>query len=170
MVMDDKNRDLVEGAIDIAIRGGDLTDSSLIARKLTTFHSVLCASPGYLEAYGQPARPAQIREHNCLLFSYSAESSEWTLSNDHGSETIEVSGNYKVNNSEALREAILGGLGIGRLPSFVAGPDLEAGRLVDLFPTYKMPEKAFYAVFLKREYMPANVQTFLDFAIEKLTG
>ena len=80
--------------------------------------------------------------------------------------SIEVSGNYQANNSEALREALLQGIGIGRLPTFVAGADIKEGKLIRLFESYRMPQKTLYAVFLERQYMPAKVRAFLDFSIE----
>lgn len=95
---------------------------------------------------------------------------EWTLINTHKTETISVSGNYQVNNSEALREALLQGIGIGRLPTFIAGPDIKAKRLMNLFESYNMPSTTIYLVFIAREYMPAKIRTFLDFAIEYFGG
>ncbi|MEH6579631.1 MAG: LysR family transcriptional regulator [Amphritea sp.] len=166
MVMDDKVVDLVEGGFDVAIRAGKLPDSSLIARKLAPLNSVLCASPDYIKQQGKPATPSELIHHNCVLYSYSSQINEWVFFGEDESVRIEVSGNYQVNNSEALREALLQGLGIGRLPTFVAGPELKAGRLINLFESYRMPHKTIYAVFPEREYMPAKVRAFLDFAVE----
>ncbi len=167
MVMDDKVVDLVGEGFDVAIRAGNLPDSSLIARKLAPLHSVLCASPEYIKTHGLPKQLIDLKQHNCMLFSYSRDVKEWTFINSEGSsQAVEVSGNYQVNNSEALHEALLQGLGIGRLPTFVAGPDIKSGKLVKLFESYRMPHKTVYAVFLERQYMPAKVRAFLDFAVE----
>jgi len=166
MVMDDKVVDLVGGGFDVAIRGGDLPDSSLIARKLAPLNSVLCASPEYLKQNGTPQCLDDIPKHNCISYTYSRDVKEWTFTNDMEARSIEVSGNYQVNNSEALREALLQGIGIGRLPTFVAGPDIKEGKLIRLFESYRMPQKTIYAVFLERQYMPDKVRAFLDFSIE----
>jgi DNA-binding transcriptional LysR family regulator len=104
------------------------------------------------------------------LFSLSSDANEWTFVSDDGAETVSVSGNYTVNNSEALIEAIREGIGIGRLPTFVAGPDLKAGRLIQLFESHRIPNHTFYAVFPEREYLPAKVRVFIDFAIEYFGG
>ncbi|WP_444885071.1 LysR family transcriptional regulator [Microbulbifer sp. PSTR4-B] len=170
LVMDDKVVDLIGEGFDIAIRGGDLPDTSLIARKLAPLQSVLCASPAYLEEFGKPIELEQLTEHNCLMFTYSRDVKEWNFIQDNHLHTIEVRGNYQVNNSEALREAILQGLGIGRLPTFVAGADIKSGLLVPLFEEYQMPAKTIYAVFPERQYMPAKVRAFIDFAIEYFGG
>ncbi|WP_444897155.1 LysR family transcriptional regulator [Microbulbifer sp. SSSA005] len=170
MVLDDKVVDLVGEGFDIAIRGGDLPDTSLIARKLAPLKSVLCASPAYLKEFGEPTELEQLSAHNCLIFTYSRDVKEWGFIKDNHLHTIEVKGNYQVNNSEALREALLQGVGIGRLPTFVAGPDIEAGKLIPLFEEYQMPAKSIYAVFPERQFMPAKVRAFIDFAIEYFGG
>jgi len=170
MVMSDEVVDLVGSGFDITIRAGKLADSSLIARKLAPLRSVLCASPEYLESQGYPQQLADLKQHNCILFSYSRDLKEWTFNKNGRSQAIEISGNYQVNNSEALEEALLQGIGIGRLPTFVAGTAIKAGRLIPLFTEYEMLELSIYAVFLERQYMPAKVRAFLDFAIEYLGG
>ena len=170
LVMDDRNIDLVAGGIDVAIRSGDMPDSTLIARKLAPLRQVLCASPTYIERYGMPAAPSELRERNCILFSYSGDANEWTLNNGGKSEAVLVSGSYRVNNSEALLEALREGVGIGRIPTFVAGPDLKVGNLVRILESYHIPDHTFYAVFPERQYLPAKVRAFLDFAIEYFGG
>ncbi len=168
LLMDDRPINLVAAGFDVAIRSGsgNLPTSALIARKLAPLRNVLCASPDYIERHGLPSTPAELSEHNCILFSLSSDASEWTFVNNEELETVSVSGNYRVNNSEALLEALRGGLGIGRLPTFIAGPDLKSGRLQKLFESHHIPDHTFYAVFPEREYLPAKVRAFLDFAVE----
>ena len=170
MVMDDKVADLVAEGFDVAIRAGNLPDSSLIVRKLAPLKSVLCASPDYLKHHGIPQTIEQLAAHNCLQFSYSRDVKEWTFMRDGQSQSIDIKGNYRANNSEALREAMLQGLGIGRLPTFVAGPDIVAGRLIKLLDQYQMPNQSIYAVFSERQFLPAKVRAFVDFAIEHLAA
>ncbi len=170
LVMDDRRVDLVAEGFDTAIRAGNLPDSTLIARKLAPVRQVLCASPDYLDRYDRPGTPAELSGHNCVLYSYSSDADKWTLIGEGGPVTVTVSGSYKVNNSEALLEALREGVGIGRLPTFVAGPDLKAGRLVKLFESYRIPDFTLYAVFPEREYLPAKLRVFLDFAIEYIGG
>jgi DNA-binding transcriptional LysR family regulator len=170
LVMDDRKVDLVAGGFDVAIRAGNLPASTLIARKLAPVRQVLCASPDYIDRYGRPGTPAELSSHNCALYSYSSDADEWTLIGEDGPETVTVSGSYQVNNSEALLEALKEGVGIGRLPTFVAGPDLKTGQLVKLFESYRLPDFTIYAVFPERQYLPAKVRVFLDFAIEHFGG
>ncbi len=168
IVMEDRMVNLVKGGYDVAIRSGDLPDSVMIARKLAPLRSVICASPEYIACHGKPELPSELINHNCLHYSNSA--SEWTFSRQGDSETVQVSGNYQVNNGEALHIATLQGLGISRLPTFIAGPDLAAMRLIPLLESYKMPSKTLYSIFPERQHLPAKVRVFLDFAVEYFGG
>ena len=172
LVMDDRSTDLVADGFDVAIRShsGNMPDSTLIARKLAPMHQVLCASPSYIDRYGLPITPSELCNRNCILFSHSSDSNEWTLNNGGNSEVVSVSGNYRVNNSEAILEALKEGVGIGRIPTFIAGPDLNAGNLVRVLDSYHIPAHTFYAVFPERKYLPAKVRAFVDFSIEYFGG
>ncbi len=170
LVMDDRNIDLVAEGFDLAIRSGDMPASTLIARKLAPLRQVLCASPDYIDRYGKPVTPSELSERNCILFSYSGDANEWTLIKDGKSEAVLVSGSYRVNNSEAILVALREGIGIGRLPTFVAGPDLREGNLVRILESYRIPDHTFYAVFPERQYLPAKVRAFLDFSINYFGG
>ena len=170
LIMDDRNVDLVAAGFDVAIRSGTLSDSTLVARKLAPLRYALCASPDYITEHGLPETPTDLSRHNCLLFSYAGDANEWTFHIGSECESVLVSGNYKVNNSEALIEALRQGIGIGRLPTFVSGPDVASGRLVQVLKNYQMPHNTFYAVFPERQYLPAKVRAFLDFAIESFGG
>lgn len=170
LVMDDRNIDLVAEGFDLAIRSGDMPASTLIARKLAPLRQVLCASPDYIDRYRMPVTPSELSERNCILFSYSGDANEWTLNKDGKSEAVLVSGSYRVNNSEAILVALREGIGIGRLPTFVAGPDLREGNLVRILESYHIPDHTFYAVFPERQYLPAKVRAFLDFSIDYFGG
>ncbi len=172
LIMDDRTVDLIAEGLDVAIRSssGGLPDSSLVARKLAPLRQAICASPAYIEEHGAPTVPTELVDHNCILFSYSRDANEWTLVKGETRETVAISGDYRVNNSEAIIEALREGIGIGRLPTFVAGPDLKSGRLIKVLETYEIPDHTFYAVFPEREYLPAKVRAFLEFAIEYFGG
>lgn len=164
MVMEDRVVDLVDEGFDIAIRGGDLPDSSLIARKLATMRYAVCASQHYIEQHGAPQTPEELVDHNCLLFSYGA--SEWSFVCDGEERRYSVSGNYRVNNGEAVREAVLKGMGVSRIPTFIVGHEIAAKRLVQVLNDYPIPEKSIYALFPKREHLPAKVRAFIDYVVE----
>ena len=168
LVMDDRTMDLVAEGIDVAIRSssGGLPDSTMVARTLAPLRHAVFASPAYAENHELPRIPADLVEHNCILFSYSSDANVWAFERDGETELVEVSGTYRVNNSEAILEAIVEGIGVGRLPTFVAGPHLKSGKLIDLFPAFRIPDHTFFAVFPQRQYLPAKVRVFLEFAKE----
>lgn len=170
MVMEDRVTDLVADGFDLALRGGTLADSSLVARKITPLHNVLAAAPEYLDRFGTPETAGELSRHNCLQYSYSRDFQEWVFDCGGKLETFRPQGSYSVNNGEALREAMLGGTGIGRLPTFTAGPDLAAGRLVRVLPDCPLPSQTLYAIYPERRHLPAKVRVFIDFILEHLGG
>jgi DNA-binding transcriptional LysR family regulator len=166
VILDDRVADLVGGGFDVAIRAGTLPDSSLVARRLAPCRNVLCAAPAYLEHHGVPCEPVDLLKHNCLHYAYFSGAHEWVFTGPGGPTSVETRGNLQINNSEALREAMVGGVGIGRLPTFVAAPDLVSGQLVRVLDRFEMPLQTIYAVFPERRHLPAKVRVFLDFAAE----
>ena len=171
LVLDDKEHDLLEQNLDVAIRTGNLIkDSSVIARKLCDLKSALCASNKYLEEYGTPKTPNDLLEHNCLLFSLSKPKNEWAFKQGKKQHIIHVSGNFQVNNGEALRESLLAGIGIGRLPTFIAGRDIERGSLIQVLSKYQMNQIPLYVIFPERNFLPLKVRVFVDFLVKYLSN
>ncbi len=170
MIMDDRVVDLIEGGFDMAIRAGTLPDSALVARKLAPCRNVLCAAPSYLERRGIPDEPRDLTDHNCLHYAYFSDFHEWTFIGAQEPIKVQTNGSYQVNNSEALLEAVIGGLGIGRLPTFIAGPPIATGRLVHLLKDYRMLEQTIYAIFPERRHLPLKVRAFVDYLLQQFGG
>ena len=164
--MDDRFVDLVESGVDLALRAGTLADSALIVRKLAPIHSVIVAAPDYLDRAGAPTHPQDLIGHDCLHYAYSRDPLEWKFIGEEGETAVRTKGRFRVNNSEALCTTLIAGLGIGRLPTFIAGSHLAAGRLRRVLPTFMMPEQALYSVFPERRHVPAKVRAFVDFFAE----
>jgi len=170
MTMEDRVVDLIEGRYDLAIRVGTLPDSTLVARKLAPSSTVLCASPEYVKKHGEPHTPEELLDRNCLLYAYFSEANEWTFVRDTERTSIRVSGSYQVNNSEALRDAVMQGSGVSRIPTFIVGPDIAKGDLVRLLDDYVMPSQDIYAVWPERRHLPAKVRVFIDYLTERIGG
>ena len=170
MQMDDKTTDLIAGGFDLAIRIGDLPDSSLIARKIAPCLSVICASPEYLARHAAPQTPQQLSQHNCLFYSYFRDGVEWTFFSPQGTTRIQPNGNYQVNNSDAIHQATLDGLGIANLPRFMVDTDLQTGHLQALLADHPLPEHGIYAVYPQRKYLPTKVSVLIEFLMEKLAS
>lgn len=170
LLMDDREINLIEQGYDLAIRADNLADSNLIARLLVPLHSAVCVSPAFYRKHQEQLKhPKQLTELNCILYSYSSNADMWQFDAKNGDEhKVKVAGNYQVNNSAALRDAVIAGMGVGRLPTFVAGPAIQNGELIAVFQHYKMPSKNLYAIYPDRHYLPAKVRVFLDYIIGKL--
>jgi DNA-binding transcriptional LysR family regulator len=155
--------DLLEERIDVAIRHGRLSDSSLIARKLCAVETVLCASPDYLEANGTPQRPRDLAKHNCLIYTYAA-SGTWAFTDPNGkAEAVRISGRMLANSGDALLTFALKDAGIVLAPDYLVADALSAGRLTRLLPEYKAPATPVYAVYPHSNFLSAKTKTFIDF-------
>jgi DNA-binding transcriptional LysR family regulator len=156
--------DLVEERIDLAIRLGQLSDSSLIAKKLYAVEMVLCASPGYLAANGTPQKPRDLVDHNCLIYTYAAPRA-WSFTDQKTGkeEVIRISGRLSANSGDPLLALALKDTGILLGPDYLVADDLNAGRLVRLLPDYKTLETPVFAVYPHSHFMSAKTRTFIDF-------
>lgn len=167
LVLSDQSLDLVDGGFDLALRGsGGLRDSSLKARKLCQLERVLCAAPSYLE--GKPAitHPQDLKAHDCLIFSYATSPAAWQFERGGTKESVDISGRLAINNSIALRTAVLAGCGIVLIPSFLVSAELAAGRLTELLPDWSAETQAIYAVYPDHREGSPKVRALIDFLVE----
>jgi DNA-binding transcriptional LysR family regulator len=170
LVLNDRVVDLVEESYDVALRMTSAPASSVVARRLAPIRWVVCASPQYLKHHRAPRAPKELAEHNCLFPSFLEPSREWCFKSETGDVSVRVTGNFTVSNSEALREAALGGLGVALLPTFAIGRDIQEGTLKALLPGY-VPYGFFgshvYAVYLPTRYLSPKVRAFVDFFVAR---
>lgn len=166
--LNDRFVNMIEEGFDLALRVGDLEDSSLIGRRLAANRRVMAAAPSYLAAHPAPQRPEDLKQHNCLVYTYRAQRYDWHLVDAAGQEhTITVGGNLETNNPMMLRGAALDGLGIVLSPLWLIGPDIKAGRLTCILPDYHWPDSAIYAVYPPGRHLSARVRSFVDFLVEQ---
>jgi DNA-binding transcriptional LysR family regulator len=128
---------------------------------------ITCASESYLRKAGVPLKPDDLRQHECLLYKYLSEPDTWRYEGPGGPYAVKVSGRLAANNGDALRDAAVAGHGIVRSPSFIAGPDIAAGRLVPLLEAYEPAPLSIYAVYPAQRYLTPKVRAFIDFFAEK---
>ncbi|MCB1484985.1 MAG: LysR family transcriptional regulator, partial [Hyphomicrobiaceae bacterium] len=144
--------DIIREGFDVAIRIGELEDSSLVARKLANEKRVMCASPLYLERAGTPKDLSELEGHNCLL---AGAQDVWRLEGPDGPQDVRVRGNIRSNSADFTRTAILQGLGIGLRAWWDVAKEIERGELRIVLPEYEgTPNNAIYAVYSCREFMP----------------
>ena len=165
----DKLVDIVDEGLDVAIRIGELPDSTLIARRIAQCRYVVCASPDYFEQHGRPGTPDDLTEHNCLLFQFWDSPNQWQfLDKDNRFINIKIRGEIVSNNSLALREIMKSGGGISIAPTFLVGDDLKNGRLAPVLTDYQIKPISIYAVYPHRQYLTAKVRAFLEFLSRRI--
>jgi len=167
--LNDEVLDLVSAGFDLAIRIGNLDDSSLVSRLLAPNKRVLCAAPDYLSRRGMPRDPGELERHDCLLqVGTGGRRDVWRLLDTAGRELeVRVRGRLESNFGEALRDAALAGLGIASHSVWHVGDDLRAGRLCIVLPEYRMADTGIHAVIPQRRLVPPRVRAFMDFLVER---
>lgn len=164
----DRYVDIVDEGFDVAIRIGDLKDSSLVARKLSMFELAVCASPDYIAKAGLPKTPEDLLQHQCLGFTNWRSQGGWRLMQKQlGSRTGPVP-RFESDNAQALRTAAVKGIGIIMMPKELLRPDMEAGRLIELMKKYVPPARPIHAVYPKERQLAPKLTSFVDFLVEKL--
>ncbi|MFT5098997.1 MAG: DNA-binding transcriptional LysR family regulator [Candidatus Azotimanducaceae bacterium] len=165
----DTDLDLSEHGIDLAIRTGNLADSTLIGRRLASSPRVVCASPQYWAEHGRPRTPEALMDHNCLTyrFEFGTAAALWQFRKDEGrSINLQVAGNFQTNNGQALRLATLSGLGVALLPAWSVKEHLMAGTLERVFSDYETTvsdlDFGIYAVYLSRRNLSVKIRLFID--------
>lgn len=159
----DRITDLIGENIDMAVRVGKLTDSALISRTIIRFGYQLVASPDYLIQRSAPGRPEDLADHSCLKFISSAGDTEWILTNGSSNVTVRPEGPIQSDNSEALLQAALDGVGIALLPEWLAAAELHTGRLRRVLSEWQgNQEGGVYAIMPPGRLIPAKTRVFMD--------
>ncbi len=165
----DRIVDLVGDNVDCVIRGGELSDQSLVARRIGNLEFITVASPEYLRRRGTPEHPLDIeRTHQSVTYFSPLTGRRYPLEFHRDGEVIEIPGPYQVsvNESNAYVAAVLAGLGIGQLTTFQALPHFERGELVQLLPEWTHPLLPVYVVYPPNRHLSAKVRAFVDWAAE----
>ncbi|KAE9625961.1 LysR family transcriptional regulator [Parasedimentitalea maritima] len=160
--LSDHHVSIIEEGYDLAVRFGDLKDSSLVARRLLDMRIVCCASPDYLDQHGEPKSPAALATHNCLLRTFASTNDSWEFKTGSGIQAIPVSGSFRANSPLAVANMAADGLGIGRIPYYTVLPFLETGKLKILFEKEEARVVGLYAVYPPSRHLTARIRALID--------
>lgn len=163
-----RSTNVLETGVDIAIRSADLPDSSLERRELGVLRYYVCAAPAYLEKSGTPAHPRDLPRFNCLIHTAHNPAERWRFHEDGKDYIVSVSGNLRSNSGVVVHGACEDGIGIARLPHYVARQSISAGRLMELFPGSLRFERALKAFYPRTAHVPGKITAFLDFIEARL--
>ncbi len=166
----DRNVNLVEEGFDAAVRIGNLSDTSLVARKLAAVRVVTCASPAYIAQHGAPGRPEELTEREIIIDL--SRRDPFVMSFGRGANRMEVrtNGRLRFSSAHACVLAARAGLGIARIPAFVAAADLRAGRLRSLLAEYEPDAVSVHVVYPTTRHLAAKVRVFVDFLALRFVG
>lgn len=155
----DESLDLLEHGFDLGFRASSKTfESNYIGKGLKAFTYHVCASAEYLTKHPPIESPADLQHHNCFVYSYFRGGNEWPVGGG-----VRIEGSLRVNNTLFMRDAVEAGLGVGFLPSFVATPGLQSGRLQEVLADYKKPKLTLYALYPNRKHTPPILAKCIDF-------
>lgn len=161
--LEDRFVDLIAGGFDLAIRIGNLPDSSLVARRFTQSSMIACATPSYLAAKGRPSSPSALHQFDRLAFSRAASPGDWSFTDQSGT-THKADGpiRFHADNMEILLAAALDGAGIVYGPVFVLGAHLATGALEQVLPDYSTGTLGIHAVYPSARLVSSKVRSFID--------
>jgi len=168
-IVTDRKIDLVENNIDLALRMGELKDSSYKARRIGLARRVTVAAPGYLEAHGVPKQPQDLMHHNCIRFTriseYTGTSDSWLFRHRKTGKilSIAVNGSYASDNSSTVKQAALLGVGIYQGPNWLFGEEVAAGTMVEILSDYEIDPYPIYLIYPPADYLPLRLKTMMDY-------
>ncbi len=165
--LEDRRIDLVGDGYDLAVRIGQLADSSLVARRIAPVRAAIVASPDYLDRRGRPDRPDQLNGHDLLVYSNISPGQQWRVKVGDAWETIRGPVRFRADNGDILREAACAGLGVAVLPTFIAAPAIASGKVEVLLPEYPLPETALHVVMPPGRATTARVRALVDFLVAR---
>ncbi len=162
--LNDRNINLVEEGFDMAVRVGELENSTLVARRIGTMRSITCASAGYLKQHGIPTHPADLQQHIGLQYSNVSYKNQWQYEDSKGKKFYgQPQIRIRANNGEALAAAAIAGLGITAGPSFILGRYIRDGQLTPLLDEFQFRRTGIYAVYPPGRLVPRRITLFTDF-------
>lgn len=154
--------DLIAENVDVAIRFGELPDSTLVAQRIGKSVRYLVCTPGYLEGRAPPSRPDELRQHQCVLLNGRNNEAEWHLVSGRKSTKVHVSGQVSARDFQAVSSFTYRGHGIGLLPSTYCDKQIAMGELIRPLPEWSSPEIFIHAVYPTRRFLPSKLQVFLE--------
>jgi DNA-binding transcriptional LysR family regulator len=161
--------DLFEHGVDVAVRGGAMSDSRLVSRLLVSNFRVLCAAPSYLARRGRPASVDDLKDHSCLMLHRPGHGIlPWIQQTPDGPRALRVDAAITCYAGDLMRELAVAGHGIAFKAAWDIAADVAAGRLVPVLPEVTLPEAHVYAIYPSRRYLPARIRLFVDHLQQEL--
>ncbi|MGF7135817.1 DNA-binding transcriptional LysR family regulator [Paraburkholderia sp. EB58] len=168
MVLDDRNVDLLEEGIDIALRMGRLEDSSMTARKIGEVPRLVVGTPAYFKRAGIPASPADLSSHQAIVYNQRGGGGTWTFRRESSEVAVAVSGRVATTAAEGIRAAVLADLGLAVVSEWMFSPELKSGEVCSVLNDWRLPPIELWAVFPSGRMVNAKTRAFLNFLTDIL--
>lgn len=160
--------DVIKEDYDLVLRSAVLESSTLIARRMYSVKSVICATEKYLQTHGIPKVPVDLESHNCATYSYSKNARQLTLIKNHQEESVRVQGNFMSNQLDLIKQMVLSDVCIAMLPQFMVTNELQTGQIKSCLTAYQLPESPLYAIYPERNFMLPKLKLFLEMLTDYL--
>ena len=169
VVLDDRNIDLVEEGIDVALRMGELADSALTARKIGQSPRRVIGSPAYFDAMGVPQTPADLAKHQAVVYEQRGGGTEWTFRRGIAETSVTVDGRVRVSAAEGVREGVFAGLGLVIASEWMFAPELKSGAVISVLDDWLLPPIDLWAVFPTGRQASAKARAFASFIEQQIS-
>jgi DNA-binding transcriptional LysR family regulator len=168
LVVSDTYGDMIEDRLDLAMRVGEITDASVIARRIGTAARVVVAAPSYIERHGKPSKPAELGHHTCIVHDVGPDSDVWTFGGPQGAREVRVSGGILANDGSTVHMAARAGYGIAFLPLVQVIDGLRDGELVHVLSDYPSPGLPFSLLYSSRRHLAPRTRVVMDFIVQEV--
>jgi len=169
LLLVDRLVDIVEEGFDLAVRIGELKESSYITRQLDTMRLKAVASPEYLKKCGTPKTPQELTEHICLHDAIAPHNRRWHFTGPEGDIRIPIEGNLVINDSEMVVQMAIEAMGIAYLPDFFVNTSISAGKLVPILDDYTQATYPIFILYPYNRHMNLALRTFIDTLFQHYT-
>jgi DNA-binding transcriptional LysR family regulator len=170
VVMEDRSIDLVAENIDVALYWGGLTDSTLVARKLTQGEQMVVASPAYLARRGVPRTPGDLLEHNAIVYDQSSGGEEWRFRRATSETSVRIQRRLTVSAAEGVRAAVITGQGFAISSQWMFAPELESGEVVSVLDDWTLPPIDLWVMFPSGRLTSTKARTFVKWFEKMISG
>ncbi|MFS2157437.1 LysR family transcriptional regulator [Pseudomonas sp. Pseusp122] len=170
VVLDDRNVNLIEEGIDVALRMGDLPDSGLTARKIGECPRMVLGTPTYFERHGVPGSPAELAGHQAVIYSQHGGGEHWQFKKGSTEQSVTVSGRVRVTAAEGVRTTVLAHLGITLSSQWMFAPELASGEIRQVLQEWQLPVLDLWAVFPTGRMASAKARAFVEYVEQLLSS
>ncbi len=167
LAMSDEVQDMVQEGLDLAVRIGTVSDAALVVRRVGTTATVAVAAPAYLEAQGEPAHPAELSRHSCILFTRSSDPESWTFTGPDGPLAVTVRGRLRTSAIDAVMPPLLDGFGIAVMPTWLVRGALREGRLRRILTEFTPRRPDISLVYPSRRFLAPRTRAVIDFLVDE---